>query len=93
MRLPRTAVRSRAGERPRFTALRDTRLLRVVLITTVLSLHMAIVMVGLPLWIVQRTHAPDVIVPLLFVLVERLSTRRSDAHRRSTRLVPGDSLP
>jgi HAE1 family hydrophobic/amphiphilic exporter-1 len=33
------------------------------------------------------------IVPLLFVLVERLSTRRSDAHRRSTRLVPGDSLP
>ncbi|HEV3058571.1 MAG TPA: multidrug efflux RND transporter permease subunit [Vicinamibacterales bacterium] len=33
------------------------------------------------------------IVPLLFVLVERLSTRRSDAPRRSTRLVPGDSLP
>jgi HAE1 family hydrophobic/amphiphilic exporter-1 len=33
------------------------------------------------------------IVPLLFVLVERLSTRRSDAHRRSARLVPGDGLP
>jgi len=33
------------------------------------------------------------IVPLLFVLVERLSTRRSRAHGPSTGLVPGESLP
>jgi hydrophobic/amphiphilic exporter-1 (mainly G- bacteria), HAE1 family len=33
------------------------------------------------------------IIPLLFVLVERLSTRRSREHGRSTGLVPGESLP
>ena len=33
------------------------------------------------------------IIPLLFVLVERLSTRRSPQHGRSTDLVPGETLP
>ena len=33
------------------------------------------------------------IIPMLFVLVERLSTWRSHAHRPSPGLMPGDSLP
>jgi len=33
------------------------------------------------------------IIPLLFVLVERLSTRRSPEHGRSSGLVPGETLP
>ncbi|HEY2907761.1 MAG TPA: multidrug efflux RND transporter permease subunit [Vicinamibacterales bacterium] len=33
------------------------------------------------------------IIPLLFVLVERLSTRRSPQHGRSSGLVPGETLP
>jgi hydrophobic/amphiphilic exporter-1 (mainly G- bacteria), HAE1 family len=33
------------------------------------------------------------IIPLLFVLVERLLTRRSPEHGRSTGLVPGETLP
>jgi hypothetical protein len=30
---------------------------------------------------------------LLFVLVERLSTRRSPEHGRSSDLIPGETLP
>ena len=33
------------------------------------------------------------IIPLLFVLVERLSTRQSPARERPAKLVPGESLP
>jgi HAE1 family hydrophobic/amphiphilic exporter-1 len=33
------------------------------------------------------------IIPLLFVLVERLSTRRSPEHGRSSDLIPGETLP
>jgi hypothetical protein len=32
------------------------------------------------------------IIPLLFVLVERLSTRRSPSHGTATDLVPGEGL-
>jgi HAE1 family hydrophobic/amphiphilic exporter-1 len=33
------------------------------------------------------------VIPLLFVLVERLSTRRADVRERPAELVPGESLP
>jgi len=51
-----------------FSAVRDGRFVRVVLLSAPLALHASIILVALPLWIVTRTSAPPVLVPVLLVL-------------------------
>lgn len=70
--------------RPR-SALRDLPFLVVTLLNAVVTLQFALVEVGLPLWLVQSTHAPRVLVaPLLIVntvlvvLLQVRATRGTD---------------
>ncbi|MFJ3921942.1 MFS transporter [Streptomyces sp. NPDC090022] len=69
LRLPAVApvaVR-RAGE-PRLAVLRDRPYAVVTLLNAVLLLRMPLLSLAIPLWIVERTHAPGWLVSALFVL-------------------------
>ncbi|MCH0540840.1 MFS transporter [Streptomyces sp. MUM 203J] len=68
-RLPRVAGTGRAvrGE-PRLAVLRDRPYALVTLLNAVLLLRMPLLSLALPLWIAQRTAAPDWTVSALFVL-------------------------
>lgn len=56
-----------AGSR-RFSAVRDTRFLGVVAISSLLATHVTIILVALPLWALNRTTVPHSAIPLLLVL-------------------------
>ncbi|SEG55701.1 Major Facilitator Superfamily protein [Actinacidiphila yanglinensis] len=66
---PVAAGTGRAGEPPRpRSALRDLPFLVVTVLNSVLTLQFGVIEVGMPLWLVQSTHAPRVLVaPLLIV--------------------------
>ncbi|WP_052433206.1 MFS transporter [Streptacidiphilus carbonis] len=66
--LPRLAAAERKRTRRRFSALRDRRFLGVVLVTSVLGLHGAILTVALPLWILKHTSVSPSLVPALLAL-------------------------
>ncbi|MEU3221898.1 MFS transporter [Streptomyces sp. NPDC006976] len=63
--LPATVVKSGGGGAGRFRALRDRPFLAVVGASSLLALHSAVLLVGIPLWIVQSTDLPHGIVPLI----------------------------
>ncbi|HVF19254.1 MAG TPA: MFS transporter [Mycobacteriales bacterium] len=48
--------------------LRDRKYVALAACSGVLSLHLSLLLVGIPLWIVERTAAPDALVGLLFTL-------------------------
>lgn len=70
-RLPRleaTRRRPRLASPSRLVALRDGRYMLQSVLHAVLALHVSVVTVGIPLWVLQRTEAPPAILgPLLFV--------------------------
>ncbi|MFD9904708.1 MFS transporter [Streptomyces sp. NPDC059063] len=66
-RLPAVApVPAVAGERP--AVLKDRPYVVVTLLNTVLLLRMPLLSLGIPLWLTERTDAPEWLVSALFVL-------------------------
>ncbi|WP_299534923.1 MFS transporter [uncultured Streptomyces sp.] len=83
--LPATLAKPAGGGRGRFRALRDRPFLAVVGASSLLALHSAVLLVGIPLWIVRGTSLPHGIVPLvmgvntvLVVLFQVAASRGSD---------------
>ncbi|UUU38510.1 MFS transporter [Streptomyces sp. NBC_00162] len=69
LRLPAVApVTGRAAGEPRLAVLRDRPYVLVTLLNAVLLLRMPLLSLAIPLWIVERTHAPGWLVSALFVL-------------------------
>ncbi|MFD8984553.1 MFS transporter [Streptomyces sp. NPDC059564] len=67
--LPAVApVPERAAGEPRLAVLRDRPYALVTLLNAVLLLRMPLLSLAIPLWIVERTHAPGWLVSALFVL-------------------------
>ncbi|MEU0600917.1 MFS transporter [Streptomyces sp. NPDC006393] len=68
LKLPATDVRAAAdGARP-FRVLRDLPFLGVIGASSLLALHSAVLLAGIPLWIVRNTHLPHGIVPLILAV-------------------------
>lgn len=57
-----------AGQRNPFVALSDRRYIYVTLVNAILSLHITVLDVAIPLWIIQETDAPTVMVGVLLVI-------------------------
>ncbi|WP_166658724.1 MFS transporter [Kribbella sp. VKM Ac-2571] len=67
-RLPKTNHKRRGERVSRFSALRDRPFLAVSLLNGILGSHHALLMVVFPLWLVERTDAPNAVVAWLFGL-------------------------
>ena len=69
LRLPpvASAPRGASGE-PALAVLRDRPYAVIAALNTVLQLHIPLITLGIPLWIVQRTHAPSWTVAALLVV-------------------------
>ncbi|MFF3216059.1 MFS transporter [Streptomyces sp. NPDC002886] len=68
LRLPKSEVRpSAGGASGRFRVLRDKPFLAVIGASSLLALHSAVLLVGIPLWIVKNTDLPRGVVPLVLV--------------------------
>lgn len=69
LRLPATpTVPTRTERVSRFRALKDTPFLGVIGASSLLALHSAVLMVGIPLWLVTSDKLPRSVVPVVFVL-------------------------
>ncbi|MFE1290886.1 MFS transporter [Streptomyces sp. NPDC058751] len=69
LRLPRTrALPVRTERVSRFRALKDTPFLGVIGASSLLALHSAVLMVGIPLWLVTSDKLPRSVIPVVFVL-------------------------
>ncbi|MDO0924189.1 MFS transporter [Streptomyces sp. TG1A-8] len=69
LRLPATPVPPPGTERvSRFRALKDTSFLSVIGASSLLALHSAVLMVGIPLWLVTSDKLPRSVIPVVFVL-------------------------
>jgi MFS family permease len=69
LRLPVVApAPARSTGEPRLAVLRDRPYAVVALLNMVLQLHIPLITLAIPLWIVERTHAPSWTVSLLLVL-------------------------
>lgn len=80
-----------AGARPR-GALRDLPFVAVTLLNSVSMVQFALIEVGIPLWLVQSTHAPRVLIApllltntLLVVLFQIRASRAADSVRSAVR--------
>lgn len=85
LRLPATPTPPSVNSGRRFGALRDLPFLTVVGASGLLALHGAVLVVGLPLWLVTRTDLPNFVVPLfltvntaLVVLFQVVASRGAD---------------
>lgn len=67
-RLPADGTRPTTVRAKKFSAVRDIRFVTVVALSSVLATHVTIVLVGLPLWALNRTSVPHWLVPLMLVL-------------------------
>jgi MFS family permease len=85
-RLPLVASPDRPDGGPRLRALTDLPYLTVTGLNAVLTLQFGLLEVGLPLWIAGHTHAPRMIVSVVFLLTTTMivllqvhATRRIDS--------------
>lgn len=67
LRLPHVTPAPRREDGPQLIVLRDRPYVAVTALVAVMSLHASLLDVGLPLW-VSRTHAPEAIVSVIFVV-------------------------
>ncbi|MGW1765908.1 MFS transporter [Streptomyces sp. NPDC002073] len=67
LRLPASQARPNAGG-GRFKVLRDRPFLSVIAASSLLALHSAVLLVGIPLWIVENTDLPRGVVPLILAV-------------------------
>ncbi|MER6631091.1 MFS transporter [Streptomyces sp. NPDC000987] len=69
LRLPATSASPARTERvSRFRALKDMPFLGVIGASSLLALHSAVLMVGIPLWLVTSDDIPRSVIPVVFVL-------------------------
>ncbi|MFF2629159.1 MFS transporter [Kitasatospora griseola] len=68
LRLPKDGPRKPIVRRRRFGAIRDLPYVGVVGLSSVLSSHMTLLMVVLPLWTLHRTTVPHFVVPMFLVI-------------------------
>jgi MFS family permease len=69
LRLPPVAPEPRGADgEPALAVLRDRPYAVIAALNMVLQLHIPLITLGIPLWIVQRTHAPSWTVAALLVL-------------------------
>jgi MFS family permease len=67
-RLPAVAPSTAVKGEPRLAVLRDRPYALITLLNTIMLLYMPLLSLVIPLWIVQRTHAPHWMVSALLVL-------------------------
>ncbi|MGA5527114.1 MFS transporter [Streptomyces pseudogriseolus] len=65
LKLPATDARPAAGGGRPFRVLRDLPFLGVIGSSSLLALHSAVLLAGIPLWIVRNTELPHGVVPLI----------------------------
>ncbi|MGW7609144.1 MFS transporter [Streptomyces sp. NPDC054766] len=68
LKLPATGARAAADGTKPFGVLRDLPFLGVIGASSLLALHSAVLLAGIPLWIVRNTHLPHGIVPLILAV-------------------------
>ncbi|WP_331735041.1 MULTISPECIES: MFS transporter [unclassified Streptomyces] len=68
LRLPASQARPNAGGGGHFKVLRDRPFLSVIGASSLLALHSAVLLVGIPLWIVRTTDLPRGVVPLILAV-------------------------
>lgn len=83
--------RGRQGRRMRLTALHDAGYLRVAGLNSVLTLHMSLLAIAVPLWVVQHTHAPRALVGPLLIVNTALAVAFQVRATRGTDTVPGSA--
>jgi hypothetical protein len=66
-RLPESQARSQAGRR-RLDALRDRPFLLTTSLTAILAIHLSLITIVVPLWIVERTTVPPALIGVLLVI-------------------------
>jgi MFS family permease len=83
------AVAKPSGRRIRLVALRDWPYLRVSALNSVLTLHISLLSIAVPLWAVQHTRAPDGLVGPLLIVNTLLAVVFQVRATRGTDTVPG----
>ncbi|MEU9137015.1 MFS transporter [Streptomyces sp. NPDC048404] len=68
LKLPANAARAAADGRKPFRVLRDLPFLGVIGSSSLLALHSAVLLAGIPLWIVRNTDLPRGLVPLILAV-------------------------
>ncbi|OIJ87315.1 hypothetical protein BIV25_39550 [Streptomyces sp. MUSC 14] len=68
LKLPATDARAAADGGKPFRVLRDLPFLGVIGASSMLALHSAVLLAGIPLWIVRNTHLPHGVVPLILAV-------------------------
>ena len=68
LRLPHVPPQPPAASGPRLVVLRDRPYLAVSALVAVMSLHVNLLDVGLPLWVEGHTNAPRAIVAVIFIV-------------------------
>jgi MFS family permease len=68
LRLPHVPPQPPAATGPRLVVLRDRPYLAVSALVAVMSLHVSLLDVGLPLWVEGHTNAPRAIVAVVFIV-------------------------
>jgi hypothetical protein len=68
LRLPASSTRCNPGNSGRFRALRDVPFLSVIGSSSLLALHSAVLLVGIPLWIVKNSGLPHNLVPMVLAV-------------------------
>lgn len=68
LRLPHVPPQPPAANGPRLVVLRDRPYLAVSALVAVMSLHVSLLDVGLPLWVEGHTNAPRAIVAVIFIV-------------------------
>jgi hypothetical protein len=84
---------------PQLAALRDPKFASITVIYAFLSIPSLLLQVGMPLWIVQRTHAPpwtvgliQVVNTILVVLLQVAASRGTERYARARGLVVAGAL-
>jgi hypothetical protein len=89
-RLPKPARHEQAGPRPsRLAALRDRPFLAMSLLNGLVASHGVLLTVVFPLWLVERTNAPHVLLAWLFALNTVLAVGLQVWAARGAESVPG----
>ncbi len=66
--LPKVGVQQSGAGSGRLQALKDGDFLAVVGLSSVLALHSAVLLVGLPLWILSETDLPSFVIPAVLLI-------------------------
>jgi MFS family permease len=88
-RRPAGDAAARPRGRVRLVALRDWPYLRVSALNSVLTLHISLLSIAIPLWAVQHTRAPDGLVGPLLIVNTLLAVVWQVRATRGTDTVPG----